>query len=44
MVGFGIIYQLDGQGFMKIRLISSMSNHNKGKIATVSELEWILTN
>jgi len=38
-----IIDQLDGQGFMKIRLISSMSNRNKGKIITVSEMEWILT-
>ena len=38
-----IIHQLDGQGFMKIRLISSMSNRNKGKLATVSEMEWILT-
>jgi hypothetical protein len=39
-----IIHQLDGQGFMKVRLISSMSNRNKGKIVTVSEMEWILTN
>jgi hypothetical protein len=38
-----IINQLDGQGFMKVRLISSMSNRNKGKIATVSEMEWVLT-
>jgi hypothetical protein len=38
-----IIHQLDGQGFMKVRLISSMSNRNKGKIATVSEMEWLLT-
>ena len=38
-----IIHQLDGQGFMKVRLISSMSNRNKGKIATVSETEWVLT-
>ncbi|TRO51292.1 hypothetical protein E2P61_06555 [Candidatus Bathyarchaeota archaeon] len=38
-----IIHQLDGQGFMKVRLISSMSNRNRGKIATVSEMEWILT-
>ena len=38
-----IIHQLDGQGFMKVRLISSMSNRNKGKIATVSEVEWVLT-
>ena len=38
-----IIHQLDGQGFMKVRLISSMSNRNKGKIATVSEMEWVLT-
>jgi hypothetical protein len=39
-----IIHQLDGQGFMKVRFISSMSNRNKGKIVTVSEMEWILTN
>jgi len=39
-----IIHQLDGQGFMKVRLISSMSNRNKGKVVTVSEMEWILTN
>ena len=38
-----IIHQLDGQGFMKVRLISSMSNRNKGKVVTVSEMEWILT-
>ena len=38
-----IIHQLDGQGFMKVRLISSMTNRNKGKVATVSEMEWILT-
>jgi hypothetical protein len=38
-----IIHQLDGQGFMKVRLISSMSNRNKGKIATVSEMKWMLT-
>jgi hypothetical protein len=38
-----IINQLDGQGFMKIRLISSMSNRNKGRTATVSEMEWVLT-
>jgi hypothetical protein len=37
-----IIHQLDGQGFMKVRLISSMSNRNKGKIAAVSEMEWVL--
>ena len=39
-----IIHQLDGQGFMKVRLISSMSNRNKGKIIIVSEMEWALTN
>jgi hypothetical protein len=39
-----IIHQLDGQGFMKVRLISTMSNRNKGKIVTVAEMEWILTN
>ena len=38
-----IIHQLDGQGFMKVRLISSMSNRNKGTIASVSEMEWNLT-
>ena len=38
-----IIHQLDSQGFMKVRLISSMSNRNKGKIITVSEMEWMLT-
>jgi hypothetical protein len=38
-----IIHQLDGQGFMKVRLISAMHARNKGKIATVSEMEWILT-
>ena len=38
-----IIHQLDGQGFMKVRLISSMSARNKGKIITVSEMEWKLT-
>jgi hypothetical protein len=39
-----IIHQLDDQGFMKVRLISSMSDRNKGKIVTVSEMEWVLTN
>jgi hypothetical protein len=39
-----IIHQLDGQGFMKVRLISSMTARNKGKIITVSEMEWKLTN
>jgi hypothetical protein len=39
-----IIHQLDGQGFMKVRLISSVSNRNKGKVVTVSEMDWILTN
>jgi hypothetical protein len=38
-----IIHQLDGQGFMKVRLISSMTARNKGKIITVSEMEWKLT-
>ena len=37
-----IIHQLDGQGFMKVRLISATSNRNKGKIATISEMEWLL--
>lgn len=39
-----IIHQLDGQGFMKVRLTSSMTARNKGKIITVSEMEWKLTN
>jgi hypothetical protein len=39
-----IIHQLDGQGFMKVRLISRMTARNKGKIITVSEMEWKLTN
>jgi len=39
-----IIHQLDGQGFMKVRLISSMTSRNKGKIVIVSEMEWKLTN
>jgi hypothetical protein len=39
-----IIHQLDGQGFMKVRLISSMTARNKGKTITVSEMEWKLTN
>ena len=39
-----IIHQLDDQGFMKVRLISSTSNKNKGMIVTVSEMEWALTN
>ena len=38
-----IIHQLDGQGFMKVRLISRMTNRNKGKIITVSEMEWMLS-
>ena len=38
-----IIHQLDGQGFMKVRLISSTHNRNRGKIAFVSEMKWILT-
>jgi hypothetical protein len=38
-----IIHQLDGQGFMKVRLISSMTSRNQGKIISVSEMEWILT-
>jgi len=38
-----IIHQLDGQGFMKVRLISSMTSRNQGKIVIVSEMEWILT-
>jgi hypothetical protein len=38
-----IIHQLDGHGFMKVRLISDMSARNKGKIVTVSEMEWKLT-
>jgi hypothetical protein len=38
-----IIHQLDGQGFMKVRLISMMSQKNKGKIVFVSEMEWKLT-
>jgi len=35
-----IIHQLDGQGFMKVRFISSMTSRNQGKIITVSEMEW----
>ena len=38
-----IIHQLDGRGFMKVRLTSTMSNRNKGKMAFVSEMEWQLT-
>jgi hypothetical protein len=38
-----IIHQLDGQGFMKLRLISSMTSRNQGKTVSVSEMEWILT-
>jgi hypothetical protein len=38
-----IIHQLDGQGFMKVRLISRIGQANKGKIIFVSEMEWKLT-
>ena len=38
-----IIHQLDGQGFMKVRLTSTMSSRNKGKIIFVSEMDWKLT-
>jgi hypothetical protein len=38
-----IIHQLDGHGFMKVRLTSTMSARNKGKIVIVSEMEWKLT-
>ena len=38
-----IIHQLDSQGFMKVRLTSTMSSRNKGKIIFVSEMEWKLT-
>ena len=38
-----IIHQLDGQGFMKVRFISTVSHANKGKIAIISEMEWHLT-
>lgn len=38
-----IIHQLDGQGFMKVRLISAMTARNKGKIIIVTEMEWKLT-
>ena len=38
-----IIHQLDGQGFMKVRLISSMTRRNQGKTAIVSEMKWKLT-
>jgi len=38
-----IIHQLDGQGFMKVRFISSTHFRNRGKIAIISEMEWILT-
>jgi hypothetical protein len=38
-----IIHQLDGQGFMKVRLTSTMSNRNKGKMIFVSEMGWQLT-
>ena len=38
-----IIHQLDGQGFMKVRLISRVGQANKGKTILVSEMEWQLT-
>jgi hypothetical protein len=38
-----IIHQLDGQGFMKVRLISKVGQANKEKIIFVSEMEWQLT-
>ena len=38
-----IIHQLDGQGFMKVRLISRVGQANEGKIVFVSEMEWHLT-
>jgi hypothetical protein len=38
-----IIHQLDGQGFMKVRLISRVGQKNKGKIMFVSEMEWKLS-
>jgi hypothetical protein len=38
-----IIHQLDGQGFMKVRLISKMTSRNQGKTVIVSEMEWQLT-
>ena len=38
-----IIHQLDGQGFMKVRLISRIGGGNAGKKAYISEMEWKLT-
>lgn len=38
-----IIHQLDGQGFMKVRFISRVSQANKGKIAFISKMELQLT-
>jgi len=38
-----IIHQLDGQGFMKVRLISRIGSGNEGKKAIISEMEWKLT-
>jgi len=38
-----IIHQLDGQGFMKVRLISRIGGGNAGKKAYISEMEWRLT-
>ena len=38
-----IIHQLDGEGFMKVRLISRIGGGNAGKKAYISEMEWRLS-
>lgn len=38
-----IIHQLDGQGFMKARLISRIGNGDEGKKISISEMDWRLT-
>ena len=38
-----IIHQLDGQGLMKVRLISRIGGGNEGKNAYISEMEWKIT-
>ena len=38
-----IIHQLDGAGFIKVRLISRVGGGNEGKKAYIAEMEWRLT-
>jgi hypothetical protein len=38
-----IIHQLDGEGYMKVRMISLEAGADKGEGLYVSEVEWRLT-